>query len=269
MTATTDARERILDAAQQLVMERGFSATTVDAILESASASKGAFFHHFASKADLGQVLVERYAQADGELLEHLMATAEARTSDPAEQLIEFVAAFEAGLEDLSLTQPGCLFVSFIYEQYPGQEETQKHILADVLRWRERILHKLTQATKRRPPATPVDLESLADHVFTILEGGFVLARATGEPLKLRDQLRHLRAYLTLLLQPDVAAAPSPRQRSARPTPTEQAMDGGLRRVTSAPSPPDRRLGGTRRRTQTQTYFDSNSKPRSRSRRRE
>lgn len=197
-----DARERILEAAQQLVLERGFSATTVDAILEAAGASKGAFFHHFSSKAELGRVLVERYARADGELLEHLMTAAEARTSDPADQVIEFIAAFEAGLEDLSLSQPGCLFVSFIYEQYPGQEETQELILADVVRWRERILDKLTRAAEQRAPATAVDLESLADHVFTILEGGFILARATGDPLKLRDQLRHLRTYLSLLLRP-------------------------------------------------------------------
>jgi TetR/AcrR family transcriptional regulator, transcriptional repressor for nem operon len=202
VTGAIDARERILDAAQQLVMERGFSATTVDAILEVAGASKGAFFHHFSSKADLGRVLVERYATADGELLEHLMAIAEARTDDPATQLIDFVAAFEEGIEDLSLAQPGCLFVSFVYEQFPGQEETRKLILDDVLRWRERLLEKLVLASERRPLALDVDLPSLADQVFTTLEGGFILARATGDPLKLRDQLRHLRAYLTLLLQP-------------------------------------------------------------------
>jgi TetR/AcrR family transcriptional repressor of nem operon len=200
MPETVDARERILEAAQQLVMERGFSATTVDAILEVAGASKGAFFHHFSSKADLGRAMVERYASADGELLEHLMVVAESRSDDPAEQLIEFVSAFEAGIEDLSLAQPGCLFVSFIYEQFEGQDETRKLILDDVLRWRERILDKLVLATAERPPSLEVDLPSLADHVFTILEGGFVLARATGDPLKLRDQLRHLRAYLTLLL---------------------------------------------------------------------
>jgi TetR/AcrR family transcriptional repressor of nem operon len=213
--APTDARERILDAAQQLVMERGFSATTVDAILDVAAASKGAFFHHFTSKADLGRVLVERYAHADGELLEQLMAVAESRSDDPAEQLVEFVAAFEAGLEDLSLAQPGCLFVSFVYEQFPGQEETQKLILADVVRWRERILEKLVAATADRPPAIAVDLEALADHVFTVLEGGFVLARATGEPQKLRDQLRQVRAYLTLLLVSDgrrgTGTTPAPR----------------------------------------------------------
>jgi TetR/AcrR family transcriptional regulator, transcriptional repressor for nem operon len=202
MGDAADARERILDAAQQLVMERGFGSTTLDAILEAAGASKGAFFHHFASKAELGQELVRRYAAADGEMLEDLMARAEAGNSHPAEQLIAFIEAFEQGIEDLSLAQPGCLFVSFIYEQFPGQDDTRALILDDVLRWRERILDKLTLATARRPPAADVDLASLADQVFTIVEGGFILARATGDPLKLRDQLRHLRTYITLLLRP-------------------------------------------------------------------
>lgn len=180
-------------------MQRGFSATTVDAILEVANASKGAFFHHFSSKADLGRTMVERYARADGELLDGLLAVAEARSDDPAEQLVEFVAAFEAGIEDQSLAQPGCVFVSFIYDQFPGQEDVDELILADVVYWRERILAKLTQAAEHRPPTLDVDLESLADQVFTILEGGFVLNRVTNNPLAMRDQLRHFRAYLVLL----------------------------------------------------------------------
>jgi TetR/AcrR family transcriptional repressor of nem operon len=203
MTNAPDARERILDAAQELVMERGFSATTVDAIIEAAQASKGAFFHHFSSKADLGTVLVERYARADAEMFDRLMAIAESRTTEPAEQLIEFVKVFEEGIEDLSLSQPGCLFVSFIYEQFPGQADTRALILGDIVHWRERILSKLQQAAENRPLAVPVDLETLADHAFVVLEGGFILARATGEPLKLRDHLRQLRWYFTLLLNPD------------------------------------------------------------------
>jgi TetR/AcrR family transcriptional repressor of nem operon len=202
MSAPTDARERILDAAQQLVMERGFSATTVDAIIDAAGSSKGAFFHHFSSKADLGTVMVERYARADAAMFDRLMAVAESRTSDPGEQLVEFVKVFEEGLEDLSLAQPACLFVSFVYEQFAGQDATRALILDDVVHWRKRILHKLRQANELRPLTIPVDLESLADHVFNTLEGGFILARATGEPLKLRDQLRHVRWYFTLLLNP-------------------------------------------------------------------
>ena len=44
------------------------------------------------------------------------MAAAEAETDDPAEQLVAFVRRFEQVAAELAPTQPGCLFVSFIYE---------------------------------------------------------------------------------------------------------------------------------------------------------
>ena len=42
MAPTADARDRILDAAEDLVMRRGFSATTVDAISASGDFLGGA-----------------------------------------------------------------------------------------------------------------------------------------------------------------------------------------------------------------------------------
>ncbi len=202
ITPTPDTRERILEAAEDLVLARGYTATTVDAILDATGASKGSFFHHFPSKAALGKALLERYARMDAAVLEEFMTRAEALTPDPAEQLIEFLRGFEDDIGAGDITQPGCLFVSFVYEQIPDQANSEAVILGAISRWRERILDKLQQAAASRPPALPVDLESLADQVFTIFEGGFILARATDDPLKLRDQLSHLRAYLTLLLRP-------------------------------------------------------------------
>ncbi len=35
--------------------------------------------------------------------------------------------------------------------------------------------------------------------MFTVFEGGFILARALHDPTRLRAQLNHLRAYLALL----------------------------------------------------------------------
>lgn len=196
-----ETRERFLAAAEQLVFERGFTATTVDAVLAAAGGSKGSFFHHFPTKAALGQALIERYARADAEVLETYMARAEARTSDPAEQIIEFLRGFEEAIDDGTITQPGCLFASFVYEQIPEDAGSDTVILEAIGRWRERILDKLEQAAASRPMALPVDLASLADQVWTVFEGGFVLVRATEDHTKLRDQLSHLRHYLTLLFQ--------------------------------------------------------------------
>lgn len=197
----TATRERILDAAQRIVLERGFAATSVDAVLAQAPATKGAFFHHFPSKNALGRALLERYAAADERMLEDFMAVAEAQSEDPAEQLVAFVRRFEHAADELAPTQPGCLFVSFIYESELAGDGDDDLIATSIRHWRMRLLDKLEAAARAHPPAVAVDLPSLADQVFTTFEGGFILARAMHDPRHLRSQLAHLRHYLELLFE--------------------------------------------------------------------
>ena len=54
----TQTREKILDTAQALIYQRGFTATTLDRVLDGAGLTKGAFFHHFKNKDDLALALV-------------------------------------------------------------------------------------------------------------------------------------------------------------------------------------------------------------------
>ena len=108
-------RERILDAAQHLVIENGFAATSVDQVLRAAGTSKGAFFHHFDSKLDLARALTERYVTADiGQLRAALDATAS--VADPAERVVAFVRHFEDGAEELMSAQSNCLYVAVLTE---------------------------------------------------------------------------------------------------------------------------------------------------------
>jgi TetR/AcrR family transcriptional repressor of nem operon len=204
MARATATRDRILEAAQRLVLEHGFGSTTVDAVLVETGASKGAFFHHFPTKAELGRALVERYAAADAETLESLMAAAEATSDDPAEQLVAFVAGFEREAEEITAVLPGCLFVSFIYESGLTGSDTHEIVVRSILLWRERIAAKLEAAAVHRPSLDGLDLSALADQVFAIFEGGFLLARALDQPDALRRQLAHLRHYLELLLDVQV-----------------------------------------------------------------
>ena len=78
-------------------------------------------------------------------------------------------------------------------------EDSDALIAHSIGLWRARLLAKLEAATRTHPPAAEVDLPSLADQVFTIFEGGFILARATKDATALRAQLAHLRQYLELL----------------------------------------------------------------------
>jgi AcrR family transcriptional regulator len=54
-----ETRQLILDAAYRLFARQGYGQTSVDGIIAEAGASKGAFYHHFASKEELFRALLE------------------------------------------------------------------------------------------------------------------------------------------------------------------------------------------------------------------
>jgi AcrR family transcriptional regulator len=85
------ARERLLDAAERLVVELGASHLTLDAVAKFAGLSKGGLLHHFSSKEALLESMLERYMRE----VDAQVAAACARRARPsqADQLRERVRA--------------------------------------------------------------------------------------------------------------------------------------------------------------------------------
>lgn len=196
----TKTRERILDAAQQLVLERGFAATSVDHIQQAAGISRGTFFYHFASKDALARDLIRRYAASDREVTDTLMERAERLSSDPLQQALLFLALHEELFEETEIGRAGCLFASYCYEAGLFDDETNGLILESVDHFRTVLGGKLEQAIERHGAALPeTDPELLADLAWGIMQGAFVLSRSLGDPLVIVRHTRQLRRHLELL----------------------------------------------------------------------
>lgn len=194
-------RERILDAAQALILDHGFGATTVEAVVGRAGITKGAFFHHFRSKADLARALIERFAALDRAHLEHHLARAEKLAHDPLQQVLTLIALYEEEFEGFQEPYPGCLFASYIYENKLFEASTIDVLRESTLMWRRVMLAKLEQVAAVHPPRVPVDLESLADLFYSLTEGAFIMTKTLNDKTLLGRQARHLRTYLELLFQ--------------------------------------------------------------------
>jgi len=188
-----------MDAAQTLVIARGFAATTVDDMIAAADTTKGAFFNHFPTKQALAHALMERYAADDAELLSTLMARSERLTDDPLQQLLVFLGLLTDELEDWMTATPGCLMASFCYERELVDDETEEMIVAALRLWGNTMHAKLTEVADRYPPQLDVDLQAVADQVATTIEGSYVMVRALGTPAIVRGQMDQLKAYLRLL----------------------------------------------------------------------
>jgi AcrR family transcriptional regulator len=52
-------RERLVTAARELFGQRGYDATSIEAVLEVSEVARGALYHHFASKAELFNAVAE------------------------------------------------------------------------------------------------------------------------------------------------------------------------------------------------------------------
>jgi TetR/AcrR family transcriptional repressor of nem operon len=192
-------RERILDAAQALILDHGYGATTVDAVVNRAGITKGAFFHHFGSKSDLARALVERYALLDKQHLEAQMERAAKLATDPLQQVLVLIALYEEEFESMAEPFPGCLFASYIYENKLFDEDTLSVLRESTLMWRAVTKAMLEKVAAAHPPKVPVDLESLADMFYALTEGSFIMTKTLGDKTLLARHTRHLRIYLELL----------------------------------------------------------------------
>lgn len=76
-------RERLLVAARGLFGERGYEATSIEAVLEAAGVARGALYHHFRGKAELFDAVLARVLIEISERT----ASAAADSRDPLEGL--------------------------------------------------------------------------------------------------------------------------------------------------------------------------------------
>lgn len=195
-------RDRILDAAQALILDHGFGSTTVDAVVNRAGITKGAFFHHFASKAELARALVERYAAMDREHMHGHLERARKLASDPLQQVLILIGLYEEDFEALAEPFPGCLFASYIYENKLFEEGTLEVLRESTRMWRAAMREMLERVAQVHPPRVPVDMESLADLFYALTEGSFIMTKTLGDRTLLARHARHLRTYLELLFAP-------------------------------------------------------------------
>ncbi|MFL6105992.1 MAG: TetR/AcrR family transcriptional regulator [Marmoricola sp.] len=192
----TKTRARLLDAAERLVERNGFAGTSVDAILAEAGSSKGAFFHHFASKQELAQALVARYVDADLDMLEQGLAAA-AEVEGAQQKVSAFLRFYENWAEELVTADSACLYIAVVSEQALLDDTTAAELERAIRGWRDGFARLLRPALAGRA----VDVDELSDHLFATFEGAYMMCRVLGSPEPMRTQLRVYRQLVESVMQ--------------------------------------------------------------------
>jgi TetR/AcrR family transcriptional repressor of nem operon len=185
-----ETRDRILDAAHALILERGYAGLSIDRLIGSLGLTKGAFFHHFKNKQALASDLIRRHADESVAMFNAHLARAKKLSDDPLQQLLILIGLYEELFENLEEPYPGCLFASYIYELRQFDVDVRNVVTEEFRLSRAEISALLEAIEARYPPARPVDREALADAFQAIFEGAFILSKSLNEPELTARQLR-------------------------------------------------------------------------------
>lgn len=196
----SETRIDLLEAAEAVILERGFTGATVDAIAGRAGVSKGAFFHHFASKAELGRALVERHAEREVERMEALLDRAADMSQDPLVQVLIAIAVLEEEARASGDAPSASLLAAVACQPESFERETRD--VAREARTRRRALfaERLEDAVRRHARGGELDPGALAEMFEAMLEGSRILQTMHPENgSTVARQLGQYRSYLELL----------------------------------------------------------------------
>lgn len=191
------ARERLLEIARDMVRAKGFSATSVDDLCRAAGVTKGAFFHHFRSKEQLGVEVANYWSQTTSMLFASAPYHQHADPFDRFFGYVEFRKHILAG----EVAQFTCLVGTMVQEAYHTMPDIRVACDASITGHAMTLTEDIRLAMEDRK-ITGFTPESLALHTQAVLQGAFILAKAKGSAAIAVDSVEHLLRYIHLLFTP-------------------------------------------------------------------
>ena len=174
MARRSDARPRMVQAAQQLIRERGYHATAISDVLERSAAPRGSVYFHFpGGKAQLAIEAAEAHAHEQVKYIDQA-----AELADSAAQLIEnYLDLGRDGLVASGYSR-GCgiapLVTEAAHEESAEVEAASRHAFEAMI---DRLAFHFVDFGLNRAAA-----RQLADAVIAATEGALVTARALRSP---------------------------------------------------------------------------------------
>jgi TetR/AcrR family transcriptional regulator, transcriptional repressor for nem operon len=191
-------RRRLLEIGQQEIYLHGYQGASLESILNRAGVTKGAFFHHFASKAQFG------YAVVDEIIAELITAQWVHPLAGAADPLATIATEFERGAAMLREQQPilGCPLNNLAQEMSPLDEGFRLHTAAVFDRWRVSYRDAFERAKSSGIVAPAIDCDDAAHALVAQIEGTLSLARNSQDPATLDTGARSLRRHVESLRGP-------------------------------------------------------------------
>lgn len=192
-----ESKTRILNAALRVFREKGYSATRIEDVCETAGLTKGSFFHHFSTKEELAIAAADYW----NEVTSALFASAPYhQPADPLDRVLAYVD-FRKALLQGELPEITCLLGTMTQEVYGTHPAIRQACEASISSHAETLKPDIEAAIQKYGVQGDWTAESLALFTQVALQGAFILAKAKNDVAPALEAVDHLHRYIQLLFK--------------------------------------------------------------------
>jgi TetR/AcrR family transcriptional repressor of nem operon len=204
MPRVSDMKERLTDAAMDLIWENSYGATSVDAICERAGAKKGSFYYFFKSKSELAAAALEadwnkKRAEMDA------MFSATVPPLERFERYFDFVHARLAELQKKCGSILGCPLLS-VGSEVSTQDQVVRDTVDRILDRKIKYFESAIRDAHAEGLINAPDPEAKAKALFACYHGTLAQARIQNDLELIRD-FKHVAVDVLGVKQAQAAAS--------------------------------------------------------------
>jgi TetR/AcrR family transcriptional regulator, transcriptional repressor for nem operon len=193
-----ESKTKILNAALRVVRAKGYAATRIEDICAAAGLTKGSFFHHFKGKEELAIAAAQHWGTVTGGMF---AAAPYHRHAEPLDRLLAYID-FRKALIDGNPSQFSCFAGTTVQEVFATHPMIRDACSATISGHAATLEADIEAAMRQYGVDRKWTAKSLALHTQAVIQGAFILAKATQDPNVALAALDHLRRYLELLFHP-------------------------------------------------------------------
>jgi TetR/AcrR family transcriptional regulator, transcriptional repressor for nem operon len=205
MGRTSDAKEKILQAGQSLIEQRGYSALGVAEICAAAGVPKGSFYHFFESKEALALAVIDLHWAAQERAWTGILSSDRPPLAR-LRLLFEATEAEQSAGQRSCGTVSGCLFGNLTLE-LSNQTEAIRARLQEIFDAQAAMVESVIAAALARDEVAVTDTRQAARAVVAQLEGQVMFAKLYNSPGRLSPLWDNCAALLGARPEPAAEAA--------------------------------------------------------------
>ncbi len=194
-------REKILQAAAHLFALKGYHDTKLDEVLDTAQVTKGAFFHHFRDREDLGFAVLDWHMDQRRHLLNAIEQELPlAKEADPLARVFRRLDAIQEMARRRERSKGGCVIGNLSTALSDCHDGFRKRLAQCLDEMAQEFVPHLEQAARRLPAKRRPVPDELARYIVTVIEGAIMQARTLCDAKLIARQFGHLKGHLKTIL---------------------------------------------------------------------